>query len=171
MLHRDNTEATLATVSLLHQASVINGGRQKAPVVPAERFLRLLGIGAEEVGSGRVSVNGEGLASLLREVARHQPFDADFYAEAYPDIEAARLAGQLSDLHEHFIETGFLEGRLPSEPPFDAVWYAQYYPDVSSVIPAHDAAALRNHFLSSGLREGRAGTAAVLASGPAWLSD
>ena len=160
----------MATVSQLHQSSLAGSPRSKA-AIPVKRVFQLLGIDARDLGNETVSVSSAGLRLLLSELARQQPFDAEFYADTYPDIEAARLAGVLSDLQEHFVKAGFLEGRLPFEPPFDPVWYAQYYPDVASVIPAHDAAGLRNHFLSSGLAEGRSGTAASLAAAPGWLTD
>ena len=138
--------------------------RRKRDIVPASRILRDLGIGPAELAADTVVVNAVGLRRLLAEFARQQPFDPDFYSETYPDIEAARLAGLVADLHTHFTELGFLEGRLPAEPEFDPVWYAQHYPDLASVIPAHDTAGLRNHFLSAGLTEGRSGSAASLDS-------
>jgi hypothetical protein len=135
-----------------------------ASVVTLERILRLLGLDASELGEGMVSVSASGLRRVLSILADLQPFDADFYTKAYPDIEAARLAGTISDLRAHFIHVGFFEGRLPSDPPFDPVWYSEHYPDLSSVIPAGDVERLRNHFLTAGLAEGRAGTAAELAA-------
>jgi hypothetical protein len=137
--------------------------QQRAPVVPVGRMLRLLDIDAADLGNETVTVRASGLRDLLVELARQQPFDPEFYADCYPDIEAARLAGIVSDLREHFVNSGFLEGRLPSEPPFDPVWYASYYPDLATVIPASDAKALRNHYMTTGIIEGRAGTAASLA--------
>lgn len=134
----------------------------KPPVTPVGRIFRMLGIDAAALENTAVTVNAEGLIFLLRELARQQPFDPEYYAESYPDIEAARMAGKVADLHEHFVKAGFIEGRLPSEPPFDPVWYAQYYPDIADAIPANDVVALRNHFITAGLIEGRAGTPAGL---------
>ena len=140
----------------------------RQPVVHARRLLRLLGIESADLGRETLTVQARGLRLLLQQLGRMQPFDPEFYAETYPDIEAARLSGIVADLHEHFVTSGFIEGRLPSEPPFDPVWYAQYYPDLSQVIAAHDVVGLRNHFITSGLAEGRAGTAATLPAAESW---
>ena len=145
-------------------ASAAHQPPPKAPVTPAGRIFRLLGIEAAALDDTTVTVNAEGLSFLLRELARHQPFDPEFYAESYPDIEAARMAGKVADLHEHFVRSGFIEGRLPADPPFDPVWYVQHYPDIATAIPANDIAALRNHFITAGLIEGRAGTPAGLSA-------
>ena len=130
-----------------------------ALVIPVERILRLLGIDENVFDKETVNVNVDALRRVLRLFAQLQTFDVEFYAETYPDLEAARMAGVISDLHAHFINSGFLEGRLPSNPPFDPVWYSEHYPDLASVIPASDIAGLRNHFLTTGLVEGRVGTA------------
>jgi hypothetical protein len=161
-----NSEARVASITRLdHGTNAISQRQQpKTPVVPVGRMLRLLGIDAADLDNATVSVKASGLRELLTEIARQQPFDPEFYADCYPDVEAARMAGMVSDLREHFVNSGFLEGRLPCEPPFDPVWYANYYPDLATAIPASDAKALRNHFITTGLVEGRAGTAASLAA-------
>lgn len=139
------------------------GGWSHAPIISGTGVLRSLGIIFSDLAGDTVTVRADALRQLLMDIARRQPFDIEFYAETYPDIEAARLAGMVGDLHTHFCETGFFEGRLPSEPPFDPEWYAAYYPDLAAVFPPGDANGLRNHFLSAGLAEGRAGTEAELA--------
>ncbi len=144
--------------SIMRLESGISSARRRE-VVTAARILGQLGISCTDLAAETVTVNTAGLRDLLAGVARQQPFDADFYSETYPDIEAARLAGVVADLHGHFTQSGFLEGRLPSEPAFDAAWYAHYYPDLASQIAADDTMALRNHFLTAGLAEGRFGTA------------
>ena len=50
-------------------------------------------------------------------------FDDQWYSGTYPDVEGARLAGDVKSLREHFISSGYLEGRLPIELPFDPQWY------------------------------------------------
>ena len=153
----------MATVNRLDVTSAHAARQlQKPHVTPVGRVLRLLGIESAALDNATVTVEVQGLVFLLRELARHQPFDPEFYAESYPDIEEARMVGKIPDLHEHFIETGFIEGRLPAEPPFDPVWYAHYYPDIAKAIPANDVQALRNHFITAGLIEGRAGTPSSL---------
>ena len=152
----------MSSIARLRPAPVPQPRRLPPEIVPASRILGQLGITAVDLEAETVTVNTAALRSLLAEFARQQPFDPDFYSETYPDIEAARLAGLVSDLHMHFAQSGFLEGRLPAEPAFDPVWYAQHYPDLAAQIAADDAAALRNHFITAGLAEGRVGTAACL---------
>ena len=144
--------------------------RGGAPVVSGESVLRCLGIDRADLSDATVTVRTGALIQLLRELARQQLFDPEFYAENNPDIEAARLAGIVTDLHAHYIESGFLEGRLPFEPPFDPEFYVAHYPDLVDAIPPDDVAGLRNHFLSAGLAEGRAGTEASLAQTARWAS-
>ena len=149
------------------------GGKVQPTIVSGAAVMRCLGIVPNDLAEGMVtvSVQPEGLRRLLMEIARQQPFDIEFYAETYPDIEAARLAGMVGDLHVHYCETGFFEGRLPCAPPFDPDWYAAYYPDLASVFAPGDVAGLWNHFISAGLAEGRAGTEATLAQASRWVSE
>jgi len=71
-------------------------------------------------------------------------FDPDWYVLQYPDIGAAGV-----DPIQHFLTTGFTEGRNPN-PYFDGAWYAGNYPDVA----AHGENPFV-HYLFYGAREGR----------------
>jgi hypothetical protein len=72
------------------------------------------------------------------------PFNAGFYAEAYPDVAEAGV-----DLLAHFLELGWREGRDPT-PWFSVHEYLQDNPDV-------DAAGVNPfvHYISGGRAEGR----------------
>ncbi len=71
-------------------------------------------------------------------------FDPDWYVEQYPDVAAAGV-----DPVQHFLHTGFSEGRNPNR-YFDGSWYAAAYPDVA----AHGENPFV-HYLFYGAREGR----------------
>ena len=85
-----------------------------------------------------LSITGEPIeqASLV--------FDPDWYVEQYPDVAAAGV-----DPVQHFLSTGFSEGRNPNR-YFDGSWYAAAYPDVA----AHGENPFV-HYLFYGAREGR----------------
>ena len=70
------------------------------------------------------------LRALIAEFVASARFDHDWYAEMYPDVEGARLAGDIQSLHEHFKRSGYFEGRLPAELPFDPQFYRRHYRDI-----------------------------------------
>ena len=75
----------------------------------------------------------------------------NWYAENNPDAEGARLAGDIKSLREHFLMSGYFEGRLPAELPFDPLWYRKHYLDITQSFPASDPGNMRpEHFLSKG---------------------
>lgn len=101
-------------------------------------------------------------------------FDAQFYAETYPDV-AAVYGTDETMLYNHYLLCGKAEGRLPYAPAassapvittgssvkvmpdgnlFDAVFYAKEYPDVAAVLGT-DEQVLYNHYLMCGIFEGR----------------
>ena len=69
------------------------------------------------------------LRAILSAATAQLPFDEDFYLATYPDIKDAYSAGQIADLHEHY-----LEGRLGTMPEFDADFYMASYPDVAEAL-------------------------------------
>ena len=85
-----------------------------------------------------LSRNGEPIdtASLI--------FDAEWYVQAYPDVGTAGI-----DPVQHYLQTGFREGRNPN-PYFDTGWYVAAYPDVAS----HGEDPFL-HYIFYGAREGR----------------
>jgi len=53
-------------------------------------------------------------------------FDAEWYVATYPEV-----AGPEMDPLSHYLSTGVIEGRNPSE-RFDTAWYLSQYPDVAT---------------------------------------
>jgi len=64
----------------------------------------------------REAMTSAQLSCLLREAIRSMPFEANAYRQANPDVDVAFRAGQITDLHAHFIESGYLEGRSAAAP-------------------------------------------------------
>lgn len=138
-------------------------------VPPVTVVLRGLGITEFDLQQKTVSVSTPFLRFIISELVRRGAFDPAWYAERYPDVEGARLAGQSPSLHQHYCTQGYFEGRLPCEPPFDPDWYYSRYDDVSRAFSPADPAALRQHFTSQGWWEGRAGTPELRNDADRWL--
>lgn len=84
-------------------------------------------------------------------------FDAEYYANTYPDVKAA-LGTNETVLYQHYKNYGRAEGRKACEIAFDPVFYANTYPDVKAAL-GNDADKLYQHYIQYGIAEGRKGTA------------
>ena len=121
-------------------------------------------------GRGKIAIDAPLLRALLQESVAHLPFSPAFYRAAYPDIAAAEAAGQIPDLHRHFVETGYFEGRHGAPPPLDEAYYAARYPDVAQAIARGETGSGAEHSLRAGAAEGRATSAAAQADTDRWLN-
>lgn len=136
---------------------------------PPQIILDQLGVKLVDlIGGGNVTVSAKFLRILIAELLKTVEFDQDWYARTNPDVEGARLAGDIKSLHEHFLATGYFEGRLPHKLPFDPQFYRRHYRDIAETFPASDPEGMEDHFLSTGFFEGRAGTADMLAEAEYW---
>lgn len=138
-------------------------------VPPVTVILRGLGVTSADLEQKTASVSTSFLRFVISELVRRGPFDPTWYAERYPDVKGAWLAGHLSSLHQHYCTQGYFEGRLPCDLAFDPAWYFSSYSDVSQAFSPADAAALLQHFRSQGLWEGRSGTPAARDEADRWL--
>ncbi len=131
--------------------------------MPAETFLphidlvlQSLRISRERLNSrSKVAIDTRLLRALLQELAASLPFDPAFYLAQNDDIRAAHAAGQIPDLHRHFIEAGYLEGRFGAPANVDEVFYAKTYKDIGAAIKRGDIASGSDHYVRSGAAEGR----------------
>lgn len=121
-------------------------GREIRPSARGERYL----LNPHEVAAGAADTSGgEDEAAWNRRIAAERAvikdeFDAGFYLNTYPDV-----AGAGHDALDHFLTTGWREGRDPS-PRFSVRDYLETYPDI--------AAAGVNpfvHYVRAGRAEGR----------------
>lgn len=84
-------------------------------------------------------------------------FDADYYAEQYPDI--VEVCGTDEEaLYEHYVTYGIKEGRNCSE-IFNVELYRELYPDLEEAF-GDDWEAYVEHYLTIGVKEGRDGCGA-----------
>ncbi len=144
------------------------GSEQPRYFPPGQQLLDALGIAAADLANDRIRVSGPGLRRLISQYRKTIEFDADWYAKTNPDVEGARLAGDVPSLHAHFVASGYMEGRLPHELPFDPNWYHRHYKDIGLAFSATDIEGMRDHYLTKGYFEGRAGTADALADAESW---
>ena len=79
-------------------------------------------------------------------------FDAQYYADRYPDLKKA-FGYDSESLMRHFAFYGLKEGRQAS-PVFDVTFYKNKYADLRAAFGNNNALYV-NHFIKSGLREGR----------------
>ncbi len=105
---------------------------------------------------GKIAIDAPVLRRILQQAVAHLPFSAEYYAATYPDIAAASAAGQIPDLHRHFVETGYFEGRLGAPPPLDDSYYLATYPDVAAGVADGQVESPADHYRRSGAAEGRA---------------
>lgn len=92
---------------------------------------------------------------LLRLIASTLPVDQEWYLEHYADLREAHRVGAIVSGASHFIDSGYIEGRLPADLVVDENWYLQQYPDVAESIATGAFASARDHFLQHGYKEGR----------------
>ena len=133
-------------------------------------LLQAMRINRERLNSrSKIAIDAKLLRTLLQSVVVHLPFSAEFYQSTYADIGAAVAAGQIPDLHRHFVETGFFEGRIGAPPKVDEAYYTSLYKDVAQAIQRGDVASGSEHYLRSGAAEGRVPNAQVKPEIDVWM--
>lgn len=118
---------------------------------------------------GKIAIDAPLLRMMLQTLASLMPFSEAFYRSAYPDIAEAAATGRLTDLHQHFVETGYFEGRLGAMPDLDEKFYLANNPDVAVAIQRGDVASAGAHYVRAGAAEGRAPSAELLPQVEAWM--
>ena len=119
-------------------------------------LLQALRINRERLSSkSKVAIDAKLLRGLIQASVARAPFSDEFYLQTYPDIAEAHAAGTIPDLHRHYVEAGFFEGRLGTPPPVDEAFYTTYYKDVGQAVTRGDIASATEHYLRQGAAEGR----------------
>jgi hypothetical protein len=127
-----------------------------APLPHAAHLLQSLRISREALQTrSKVAIGTPLLRTLLREAIRNMPFDEAAYREANPDLVALYCAGKIDDLHQHYVEIGYLEGRVAIRLAVDEAFYLSTYTDVGDAMRRGDVGSAREHYLRSGAAEGR----------------
>ena len=119
-------------------------------------------------GTESLKVDREAMKLLLRFVAFAADFDEKTYLKRNPDIATAYEEGKITDLRNHFVESGFFEGRIASDVRFDEEWYLQIYPDVADAVREGVIPSAITHFKHRGELELRSPNEASLPWIQAW---
>ena len=119
-------------------------------------LLAALRINRERLNSkSKVAIEARLLRLMLQTIVEQLPFSETFYRQTYPDLADAHQTGAIPDLHQHFIESGFFEGRFGAPPPIDEAYYAGKYADVAEAIRKGIVKSGAEHYMRSGASEGR----------------
>ncbi len=143
-----------------------------SPYVPhIELLLGALRINRERLGSrAKIAVDARLLRALIQALAATLPFDEAFYRATYPDLDAAARSGEIPDLHQHFIDSGFIEGRFGAAAAVDEQFYKAAYPDVGEAVARGELVSAQEHYLRSGAGEGRVPSEALRPVVDAWMA-
>lgn len=134
-------------------------------------LLQSLRISPERLDSRtKIAVDPRLLIHVLRQIVASLPFDEAFYLTAHDDLATAHNRGEIGDLHRHFVEAGYLEGRAGTAPEVDAAFYLATYPDVGRAIAAGQIASAEDHYIQRGAAEGRAPNAALVPAIERWMT-
>jgi hypothetical protein len=134
-------------------------------------LLQTLRINRERLGSrSKIAIDTKLLRALLRALAARMPFSEEFYLATYPDLAEAHAVGKVPDLHEHFIESGFFEGRCGAPPEVDEAYYTGLYKDVGQAVLRGDIKSGADHYLRTGIAEGRVPNAVLRGAIDNWMA-
>ncbi|WP_134682446.1 hypothetical protein [Paracoccus ravus] len=106
-------------------------------------------------GAPWVKIGYNQFEALLRKILAAVEFDEEWYRKQYPDVDEAVREGLVKSGREHFINSGYFEGRLPGEVEVDEEWYFETYPDIAEAVTSGEIASAQQHFLAFGYAEGR----------------
>ncbi len=143
---------------------------QAAYIPHIDLLLQALRISRDRLGSkSKIAIDAKLLKVLIQTMVANAPFSEEFYKQNYPDLANAQTAGQIPDLHQHFVETGFFEGRFGAPPPVDEAYYTSTYKDVGQAVLKGDVVSGTEHYLRSGAAEGRVPNEEIRADLEAWM--
>jgi hypothetical protein len=143
-----------------------------SPYVPhIDLLLQTLRINRERLNSrSKIAIDTKLLRALLQALAASMPFSEEFYVESYSDLAEAHSVGKVPDLHLHFIESGFFEGRFGAPPPVDEAFYTSTYRDVGQAVLRGDVKSGAEHYLRTGAAEGRVPNEALRGTIDNWMA-
>ncbi|MCI0350838.1 MAG: hypothetical protein L0Z53_15540 [Acidobacteriales bacterium] len=96
------------------------------------------------------------LKFLLKNVIKNEILNEAGYLAENPDVAAAVKAKRISSGREHYLTTGFFEGRRGALPDVDETWYQKANPDVALAIRKGELRSAKEHFNMIGAEEFRA---------------
>lgn len=134
-------------------------------------ILHSLRINRDRLSSkSKIAIDARVLRLMLQTIAATLPFSEEFYMEQYPDIAEAYAAGKIPNLHQHFLDAGYLEGRIGSLPAVDEGYYLNAYKDVGKAVAGGDVVNGAEHYMRAGAAEGRVPNAATRQAIDNWMA-
>lgn len=134
-------------------------------------LLQALRVNRERLNSkSKIAIDAKLLRGLIQAAVARAPFSGEFYLQTYPDIAEAHAAGNIPDLHRHFVESGFFEGRFGMPPGVDEAFYTSYYKDVGQAVARGDIVSAGEHYLRQGAAEGRVPNKQIKPEVDYWIS-
>ncbi len=106
-------------------------------------------------GELRISISYNEFINIVKKLLIGVVVEEEWYMTRYPDIADAIRAGAMRSARDHFVEHGYIEGRLPGPIVVDEQWYLEQNPDVAAAGRRGEEAAAHSHFERMGHREGR----------------
>ena len=113
-------------------------------------------LASSPAGDVTATISYDGLVKLVQSLVRIVPVDEVWYLKQYPDVKQAIKSGQFHSARHHFVDCGYVEGRLPGPLVVDEDWYLEQNPDVAAAIKARRYKSGTHHFVEAGYQEGRA---------------
>jgi hypothetical protein len=92
---------------------------------------------------------------LLRFALEHVRFDERYYLRSNPDVAGALADGLFANAHNHYVEFGYFEDRLPFHVEVDNAFYYRAYPDIKACVDSGTIPSAQAHFERHGYKEGR----------------
>ncbi len=134
-------------------------------------ILHSLRINRDRLSSkSKIAIDARLLRLMLQTIAATLPFSEEFYMEQYPDIAEAYAAGKIPNLHQHFLDSGYLEGRIGNPPDVDEAYYLANYKDVGKAVASGDVANGAEHYKRAGAAEGRVPNASTRQTIDNWMA-
>jgi len=143
----------------------------QTPYIPhIDLLLQALRVNRDRLNSkSKIAIDAKLLKTILQAMVAGAPFNEAFYKQNYPDLAAAQASGAIPELHKHFIETGYFEGRFGAAPPVDEAYYTSTYKDVGQAVLKGDVTSGTEHYLRSGASEGRVPNEEIRSELEAWM--
>jgi hypothetical protein len=92
---------------------------------------------------------------LLRAALMSSKFDEQWYLKNNPDVASAVRSKIVASGREHYVNTGYFEGRLPCEIAVNEDFYVKKNDDVKRAMRAKQVKSAKEHWYSNGMKEGR----------------
>ncbi|MEO1043422.1 MAG: hypothetical protein AAFX52_14160 [Pseudomonadota bacterium] len=126
------------------------------------------GIQADDLNEETVNVRSDFIRLLMHRLLEALPFSEKAYLNANPDIAQAVESGQVSSGFEHYMVTGYFEGRHAGDFAVNPTWYLGNNSDVREAALRGEVSDAARHFQSTGFHEGRTGTEQQLRMRMSW---